>query len=60
MHIATSENFGALGSKGRWHCDKAKHPIVFNVACQITNISILREPVWLSLNPYIYYGLESS
>jgi hypothetical protein len=22
--------FGALGSKGHWHCDKAKHPIVFN------------------------------
>jgi len=45
--------FGALGSKGRFHCSREKHKMVFNVACQITNVSIEREPVWQNVNWYL-------
>jgi len=45
--------FGALGSRGRFHCDRDKHRMVFNVCCQITNISMKREPVWVQQNWYL-------
>jgi hypothetical protein len=38
--------FGALGSCGRFRCGLEKHQMIFNVACQITNISMDRCPVW--------------
>jgi len=45
--------FGALGSCGRFHCNIEKHSMIFNVACQITNISMEREPVWQNINYYL-------
>jgi len=45
--------FGALGSRGRFHCDREKHKMVFQVACHITNISMEREPVWVAINKYL-------
>jgi hypothetical protein len=45
--------FGVLGGKGRFHAEKTKHRVVFNVCCQITNISIMREPVWIKRNWYL-------
>jgi len=46
--------FGVLGTRGRFHADPDRHKAVFNVCCQITNISMKREPVWLQKNFYLY------
>jgi hypothetical protein len=40
------KDFGVLGSAGRFHCDREKHVMVFNVCCQITNMKLDRDPVW--------------
>lgn len=45
--------FGVIGGKGRFACDVSKHASVFNVCCQITNISMDRSPVWLQPNFYL-------
>jgi hypothetical protein len=45
--------FGVLGGKGRFHKSSFLHKLVFNVCCQITNISMMREPVWLNINRYL-------
>ena len=46
--------FGILGKRGRFHADRSKHKQVFNICCQITNLSMKREPVWLQANQYLY------
>lgn len=49
--------FGILGSRGPFHhgsTNEEKHNRVFNVCAQITNISLQFEPLWASLNSYIY------
>ncbi len=52
--IKRIKTFGALGSRGRFHSnDLFKHKAVFNVACQITNISLDQEPVWLTHNFFL-------
>jgi hypothetical protein len=46
--------FGALGSRGRFHCHTLeKHKVVFNVACQITNLSLEIEPLKYYPNFYL-------
>lgn len=45
--------FGVLGQKGRFRCSRERHRSVFNVCAQITNISLTRSPVWLSVNWYL-------
>lgn len=45
--------FGVFGSRGRFHCSIEKHKFLFNLACQITNVSIERDPVWLQKNWYL-------
>jgi hypothetical protein len=52
--------FGAIGSRGRFHCCISKHPKIFNLACQITNISLDRNPVWLKPNWYLSQTSSSS
>jgi len=47
------KQFGALGSRGRFHCDREKHKAVFNVAAQVTNICMEYEPVWQQPNWYL-------
>jgi len=45
--------FGALGSAGKWHHTIEKHHVVFNVACNVVNVLLEREPVWQHINWYI-------
>lgn len=47
------KDFGCLGSKGRFHCDKSKHKALFNVCCHITNIKIDRDPIWHNVNWFL-------
>lgn len=51
--IGRVKQFGVLGSAGRFHCDKTKHVVVFNVCCQITNIKIERNPIWSNKNWFL-------
>jgi len=47
--------FGALGSRGRFHCHNLrKHKSLFNVACQVTNVSLEVEPLLYESNFYLY------
>jgi hypothetical protein len=43
------------GTTGGLEIGLEKHQKIFNVCCQITNISIEREPVWQSLNFYLKF-----
>lgn len=46
--------FGVLGSAGRFHSsDFDKHEALFNVICNITNISFELEPVFSHVNYYL-------
>jgi len=45
--------FGVLGGRGRFHKNKDNHRAAFNVACQVTNISLEREPLWQHVNWYV-------
>jgi len=45
--------FGVLGSRGRFHSHISKHKCIFNICCQLTNISMEREPCWSHINPYL-------
>lgn len=49
------KNWGCLGKSGRWKLqnDEEKHRAVFNVCCQITNVSLQRNPVWNQVNWYL-------
>ncbi len=51
--IKRIKQFGVLGGRGRFHCDKIQHQYVFNVCCQITNICLERNPVWQNINWYL-------
>jgi hypothetical protein len=42
--------FGILGEKGKFRLAPTRHESIFNVCCQITNISMQREPVTLQPN----------
>ncbi len=46
--------FGALSSAGKFRInDNSKHEQLFNVGCQISNISFELEPVWLIKNFFL-------
>jgi len=48
--IKRIKQFGVCGSRGRFHCNLSHHSSVFNVVCQITNVSLSEEPVWQQRN----------
>jgi hypothetical protein len=51
--IQRTKIFGVCGPKGRFRCEREKHQICFRVVCNICNISMQREPVWLNRNWYL-------
>ncbi len=47
------KQFGVLGNRGRYRCNRESHRQVFNVCCQITNICLDFEPTWQHTNWYL-------
>ena len=50
------KDFGVLGKEGRWRGSLERHAVCFNVVCNIVNISMTRDPVWLKTNWYLKHN----